>query len=120
MPRLATYKQLAQRHLRSTADTILYKPPTSTTVTFIKTIIVCNTTGSATTYSIWVNSNGTSSGDDYAVIKNIPLAANASDQRIYPGDGGIVLNGNTANLIVKAGAASAVTVTVYGIEVEET
>jgi hypothetical protein len=120
MPRMETYKQLAQRHLRSTADTILYRPPTDSTTTFVKVIVVCNTTGSAATYSIWVNPVSNVSGDDYALVKQMPIAARASDQRIYSGDSGIILKGTSASILVAGGAASAITVTLYGVEVEET
>lgn len=115
-----TWKQLAQRYVRTTSDTLIYQPSSSTMWTIIKTIIVCNTTGSAATYSLWVNPNSSTSGDDWALMKNIPIAATGSDQRIYPGDAGIILRSNTASVIFKAGTANALTVTLYGVEIEET
>lgn len=120
MPTQMVWKQLAQRHLTSTADVVLYRPPLDSITTFVKVMIVCNTTGSATTYSVWVNPGSTTTGDSYAIIKNIPLAATASDQRIYPDDSGMILKGTSAALIVKAGAANSVTVTLYGVEMQET
>lgn len=120
MPLVETPKLLSQRHLTSTGDVVLYTIPTSITRTLIKSIIVCNTTGSATTYSIWLNPSGTSTADAYAMIKIIPLAARASDQRIYPGDASIILEGSGASIIGTAGTASAVTITIFGIEVLET
>lgn len=55
----------------------------------------------------------------YALIKQIPIAARASDQRIYPGDGAIILRGANACLMVASSAGSALNFTAYGTEVEE-
>lgn len=120
MPQVQTLKLLAQRQLTSTADTVLYRPPNAATTTLVKTMIVCNTTGSATTYSVWVNGGNTTTGDAFALIKNIPLAATASDQRIYPGDAGIVLTGSDAAILAKSGTSNAITITLFGVEIEET
>lgn len=116
---LKTDKQLGQRLPVSVSDVVLYRCPTSTTVTYVKTIIVTNTTSGALTYSIWVNQNGTEVGDRYALIKEMPIAARASDQRIYPGDGAIVLRGSDACLMVASSSGSALNFTAYGCEVEE-
>jgi hypothetical protein len=120
MPTTSTWKQLAQRHLRTTADQVIYQPPSNNHWAQIKTVIVCNTTGSATTYSLWINPNSTTTGDDFAIKKIIPIAARASDQSIYPGDSALILRGSSAALIAKPGADASLTITVYGIEIEET
>lgn len=114
------WKQLAQRHLLTSSEAVIYQPPTSNHWAKIKTVIACNTTGSATTYSMWINQNSTTTGDHLAIIKNIPLAATASDQRIYPGDACLILRGNSASLIAKCAADASLTITVYGVEIEET
>lgn len=114
---LSTSKQLAQRLPTTTSDTLLYQTPDSSTVAFIKTIIVCNTTGSSATYTIWVNQGGVTTGDQFALIKTMTISANASDQRIYPE--GIILRGSNASMIVKVSVASALNFTLYGEEVKE-
>lgn len=118
-----TYKQLAQRLPNSTATMILYNPPSGTqnslVTSFINTLIICNVTGSAATYSIWINPNGNVSGDQFALIKNIPVAANASDQRIYPESSGLILVRSTASILISASVANALNFTIFGYEVVE-
>lgn len=100
---------------------LLYQTPNDTTRAIVKTMVVCNTTGSATTYSVWVNQAGTATGDEFAHYKTFPLAANATDVHTFAGDSetGIILFGSNASIIVAAAVASAVNFTLYGIEVEE-
>lgn len=122
MATVITFKQLAQRLPTTTATMVLYQPPKSTITTFIQTIIVCNTTGAGTTYSMWVNQNGSAVADQFALIKGISIAANASDQRVYSSGGsgsGIILRGTSASLLISSGAANALNFTLYGYEVEE-
>lgn len=117
---VSTSKQLAQRLIPSTTDTVIYQPPADT-IAYIKTIIVCNTTAVAKTYSLYVNPNGSISGAQFALKETIPLAANASDWTVLQGDNpGIVLRSGSSSLIAKVSAANAVTITIYGIEVVET
>lgn len=120
MPITETKKQLVQRLITTTADNLLYRPTSSAMTTYIKTIIICNLTAAGKTYSIWVNQGGTISGDQFAIMKTVSIAANASDQFIYPEDSGIILTGANSSIIVNASAANALTFTLYGSEVIET
>lgn len=119
MPTIITERQLAQQLIGSTAATTLYQPRSDQMRTKIVTLIVCNTTAASKTYSVWINQNGTESGDRFALIKGMTISANASDQRIYPGDSGLILIGSTASIIVQASVANALTFTMYGLEVEQ-
>lgn len=114
-----TNKLIVQRLIPATTDCVLFTNPDTDTTTIIKTLIVCNTTGASKTYSLWHNPNGTVSGDQYALIKGMTIAANASDQRIYSTDSGLILTGS-ASLIVAASVANALTFTLYGLQVVET
>lgn len=120
MPLNEVRKQIVQRLITTTADNILYRPLNAFMTTYIKTIIVCNTTAATKTYSIWVNQNGAVSGDQFALMKTVSIAANASDQLLYPGDNAIILTGSTAAILVNASVANALTFTLYGSEVVET
>lgn len=121
---LVVQKQLAQRMPITVDVQLLYQVPNINTRTLIKTLIVCNTTAAAKTYSIWINQAGIATADQFALRKTIALAANASDQIIYPGDGALILNGDglhsSASILCQASVASAVTFTLYGVEITET
>lgn len=119
MPKKETWKQLAQRHLVTTSDTILYRPPSTSFYAVVKTVVIANVSSGATTYSLWVNPVGATSGDSFALAKGVAIAANTTVEKLYT-DGGLILRGSDAALIAKAGVVTAITVTVYGIEVEET
>lgn len=117
---VSTAKQLAQRLIPSTSDCVIYQPPADT-ITYIKQIIVCNTTSASKTYSLYVNPNGSISAAQFALKEANAIASNVTDWTIIQGDNpGIVLRTSTASLIAKASAANAVTITLYGIEVVET
>jgi hypothetical protein len=118
MPRNITHKQLAQRMPSSTDACVLYRPPDDTTTTLVKVLIICNTTNAAKTYSIWVNQNGTASGDQFALKKSVSIAANTTDTLNF-NDGAIVLTHSSASLIVSASVLNSITFTIYGDEIEE-
>jgi len=120
MATIATNKQLGQVMPNSGAATLLYQCPNSTTRTIIKTIIVCNVTAASKTYSIWVNQSSNTTGDQFALVKSTGIAANASDQRIYSNDSGIILQGSGASIIIQSSVGSSLTFTAYGVEIEET
>lgn len=124
MPTLIVNRQLAQLNPNSTNNTVLYTVPSSSTITRIKNLIVCNTTSSARTYSVYVNQGGTAVGDSFALIKTMSIAANASDMRVFPEDAAIILNGTASNgsasIIVVSSVASALTFTIYGTEISIT
>lgn len=122
MPVKRTLQQLAQRMPTTTAATFLYHPPTISTTTIAKLILVCNNTASAVTFSIWVSPTGSTSGNAYAIYNGTTVSANLTRSLPFCGDDemGIILVGNTASLLVQSSVANAITFTVYGVEVEQT
>lgn len=120
MPITTTYKQLGQRLLTTTGDALIYRVPNANTVTQIKVMVFTNVDASASTYNVYVNQGGTDTGDAFALIKARSLAASAFDMFNLQGDCSIVLTGANANFIVKSSRANALTVTLYGIEIETT
>lgn len=121
MPTVRTNKQLAQRQLVSTSPTLIYGVPSQQTETYVKMIVVTNTTGSSTTFSIWINQGGTATGDNFAFCKNRSIAANATDTFIFPSDSALILNGDNlfpnASIIGGAGAINSLTFHIHGYEV---
>lgn len=120
MPTVTTRKQLAQRTPSSTNACVLYQTTNANLTGIINTLIVCNTTNASKTYSIWVNQNGTAAADQFALVKDKALAANASDQYLYSNEASIVLVGANASILCSASAANTVTFTIYGEEILET
>jgi hypothetical protein len=98
---------------------VIYHPPNDNTTTFINLIVICNTTGAAANSSIWVNQNGSVTGDQFALVKSQSVAANGSNQFVYSENSAIILVGSTASLLIKSGTASALNFTLFGYEVEE-
>lgn len=105
-----TEKQLAQNAQANTSETTVYTVPASTT-TIVKQIIVCNTTGSAANYSLSIVPAAGSAGDTNRIIKTVSFAANSTT--IY--DLTQVM-ATTAFISILQGTASAITVTISGVE----
>ena len=120
MPIITTFKQLGQRLLTTTEDALIYRCPNDSTVTHIKAITFTNVDANASTYNAYINQGGSQTGDQYAIIKARALAASAFDLFELQGDCALILTGSTANFIVKSSRANALTVTIFGIEVETT
>jgi len=120
MPVISTYKQLGQRLLTTTEDALIYRCPSDSTVTQIKAMIFTNVDASASTYNVYVNQGGFQTGNQYAIIKGRALAASAFDMFELQGDCALILTGANANFIVSSSRANALTVTLYGIEIETT
>ena len=120
MPELRTYKQLGQRLLSTTEDALIYRCPSDSASAQIKAMIFTNVDASASTYSVYINQGGSQTGDQYAIIKGRSLAASAFDLFELQGDCALILTGSNANFIVKSSRSNALTVTLYGIEIETT
>lgn len=116
---IITNKQLTQQLITTTANQVIYQPPTSTTVTYITMISVCNVDGTNRTYSMFVNQNSTTMTLTNALRRNYPIVANSAQETIYPEDAAIILRGSSAALAFACSAINAIAVTIYGKEVEE-
>lgn len=121
MPIKRTQKILFQRNVAiAAADSILYQTPNTFTTTFIRAIWVCNTSGTDSTFSLYLNPNGVLGGDSYALYVQAPIKARATQVIQVHVDEGLLLPSIAAALIARAGAAGVITFTGFGEEVEET
>lgn len=104
-------KQLGQLRPANTTAASLYSPGASTEAV-IQTIIVCNTSGAAATYRIFVDDDGTTYDQTTALYYDIPLAADATDNIEVK----IAMNDTNGNLAVRTSVNNAITFTAFGEE----
>lgn len=107
-----TLKRLFQWVVDNAAEQALYMAP-SNGRTVVVSLYKTNTSGSDITFDLWAVVSGQTVGDNNAIYKQEPILAN----RIHPRrDIGIILDaGHT--LYAQASAASALTISGYGIEI---
>lgn len=107
-------KQLAQSRPSDTnAVSVLAKAVKRQVV--VTSIVISNTTGSAATYSIFLDKDGTTYSQATALYYAVSLAANAT--MLLEFDAGLPFDKATAgNLAVQSGTGSALTYTVNGVE----
>ncbi len=104
-------KQLGQLRPANTTAASLYSPGASTEAV-IQSIIVSNTSGSAATYRIFVDDDGTTYDQTTALYYDIPLPADSSDSiEIH-----VAMNNSSGNLAVRTNTNSAITFTAFGEE----
>ena len=88
----------------------LYSPGANETA-IIKSIVVCNQTGSADVYSIFLDDDGTTTDEETALFFDVPIAAN--DTHIlsvyWP------MSVDAGSLGVEAATTDAVTFTAFGL-----
>ena len=111
-----THKQLAQSRPGDTNAVSAYSPGTRIS-TRISKIFVANTTGTAATFRLFLDVNGTTYDETTALYYDHSVAAN--DTLIIPEGGGdldIWMVDSSGNLAVRTGTLSALTFTVYGEE----
>ncbi len=105
-------KQLGQLRPANTTAASLYSPAASTTAV-IKTIVICNTSGTATTFRIFQDDNGTTYDETTALFWDHTIAADTTVQV----DVFLAMNDSTGNLAVRTGTADALTFTCAGAEI---
>ncbi len=104
--------QLAQTRPSDTNNTQAYSPATGF-IAEITSVFVANTTGSAATFRLYHDNDGTTYSEATALMWDVSVASGASvvvDDPIY-------LN-SASNLAVRSSVGNALTFTVYGIETE--
>lgn len=106
--------QLAQLRPSASASTAY----TTTLRTEITQIVVCNTTGSATTYDVYHDDDGTTYSTDTALFYGVALPANTTVTIVSDALGSGFMMARGASLGVKPGTDQAVTFTVYGVTEE--
>jgi len=82
----------------------------------VLSLSVVNTTGSAATFSVYHDSNGTTYDQTTAIYYACAIAANTTTW-IEPQSGFALEPSNTGNLAVQSNTTNALTFTAYGIEV---
>lgn len=106
-------KQLGQLRPANTSAAALYTLGDRTQV-LVTTIVICNTTGSATTFSIYNDTDGTTYSEATAICFDYPIGANESIAWEIENGIPIIITGGT--LGVKSGANNALNFTAYGLE----
>jgi|TARA_R100001244_G_scaffold124675_2_gene94550 hypothetical protein len=109
-------KQLGQARPANTTAVSIYSP-TDGTRSEILQILVCNTSGSAATFRIFHDDNGTTYDQTTALYYD--KSVNADDTlRIWPNKPpGFAMYNTDGNLAVRTSSGNALTFTVYGNEI---
>lgn len=105
-------KQLGQHRINSTNATSLYSPGASTTA-IVKSIIVCNQSGAADTFRLFLDDGGTTYDQTTALYYDVAIAAGTTIQidTYWP------MNDSSGNLATQNGTANAITFTAFGVEI---
>ena len=108
-------KQLAQARPANTNAVSVYAPDTADMATEIRMINIANTTGSAATFRLFHDEDGTTYDETTALFFDKSIAANDSFTETYE-EGAIWMRNTAGNLAFRTGTNNALTITVYGIE----
>jgi len=105
-------KQLGQHRINSTTATSLYSPGASTTA-IVKSIVICNQSGTADTFRLFVDDDGTTYDETTAVYFDVAIAADTTIQidTFWP------MNDSSGNLATQNATANALTFTAFGVEI---
>ena len=105
-------KQLGQARENSTDPVSVYSPAASVTA-IISTIKICNNTGVARTFSLFLDDDGTTYDESTALYFNSPLTPN----QILTVNDFMAMNNPDGNLAYSVSLANAVTISVFGAEI---
>lgn len=122
MPKITTYKQLAQRKINSTSPVVIYRCPDDNTVAFVHTIIATNIDTSSRSYSLYLNPNSNTAvaNDQNTLFDDELLFSNTHDLHTFPGECALILNKSGASIMASASAVNTVVISLFGKEVIET
>ena len=112
---MITGKQLAQVRPANTTAVSAYSPDADIR-TEILHILICNTTGSAATFRLFHDDDGTTYDETTALYWDNTINANASVSIAYEEGQGLWLINAASNLAVRTGTNNALTFTLYGKE----
>ena len=100
-------QQLAQKRPTGTSAVSAFSPSVKTV---IKSVVICNTTSQATTFSIFIDDDGTDYDEDTAVFFDAPIGANTTVEACtyWP------MANSDGNAAVQSGANNAITFTFFG------
>lgn len=103
------YRILAQSRPSSTSATTAYTKPSKQIATVFG-IVVCNTTGSAITFSVYVCKNGTTYDQTTAILYTVALAANETQYIMIP----VTLDTTSGTIGVQTSTSNAINFTILG------
>ncbi len=104
-------KQLAQARENSTNAVSVYSPGSGITA-IIKTIILCNQSGSAATARIFIDDDGTTYDESTAILFDVDVPVGESIIL----NTFIAMNNQNGNLAYRSSVANAITITIFGAE----
>jgi hypothetical protein len=107
-----TRKQLGQLRPANTTAASLYSPAANTQA-IIRSITICNTSGAAAAFRIFLDDNGTTYDETTAHYWDISVGADATVSL----DVFWAMNDSTGNLAVRTDTNDAFTFTAYGEEI---
>ncbi len=105
-------KQLGQARENSTNPVSVYSPGASTT-TIIKTIILCNTSGAAATFRLFLDDDGTTYDESTALGWDVDLDGGSMVEL----DTFMPMNNANGNFAYRSSVANAITITIGGAEI---
>jgi hypothetical protein len=105
-------KQLGQLRPANTTAASLYSPGAGVTG-IVKSVWICNTSGSSATFRIFSDDDGTTYDESTAVFWDVTIEGNTTVEL----DTFMALNNSAGNLAVRTSSASALTFTAFGAEV---
>jgi len=105
-------KQLGQARENSTNAVSVYSPGASTTA-IIKSIVVCNQSGAAATFRIFLDDDGTTFDQTTALYYDVTIAADTTIQidTFWP------MDTDAGALGYRSSVANAITITLFGVEI---
>ena len=104
-------KQLGQLRPANTTAASLYSPSSGNTI--IKSVVICNTSGAAATFRIFVDDDGTTYDETTALYWDTDIAVDTTVQI----DTFWSMNNSSGNLAVRTDTANALTFTAFGAEI---
>ena len=106
-------KQLGQvRNTTGGSAESIYSPGASTTA-IVKSIVICNQTGTPDTFAIYVDDDGTTYSEETALFHDVAIGANETIiLNVW-----LAMNNAASNIAVEAATTDAVTFTAFGLEV---
>lgn len=107
-------RQLGQSRPGDTNAASLYSPASNIVAAIITTLVVCNQSGTADTFRVFLDDNGTTYDQTTALFYDIAIAADTT----VTIELNLFMNDPTGNLAIRAATASALTFTAFGEEIQ--
>ena len=105
---------LGQLRPANTTAASLYSPAANV-IGIVESVHVCNQTGTAATYRIFIDNDGTTYDETTALEFDKSCPANNSAQHTFPPNG-LPMADDAGNIGVRTGTANALTFTAWGYE----